>query len=458
MRARSTSVLAVVLTVCFGALTLSPSPGSAAGPPSIGGCQVFPADNVWNTRIDGLPIHPMSSAWVNSIGANTGLKADFGSGLWQGGLIGLPYTTVPGSQAPVNISFDYDDESDPGPYRIPPDAPLEGGGDRHVLLVDRDHCTLAEVFDATKVSDTTWTGGSGAVFDLNSNALRPATWTSADAAGLPILPGLVRYDGIAAGEINHALRFTVPRSQKSYLWPARHQAGSSTNTSLPPMGARFRLKSTVNVANYPPQVRVVLVALQRYGMFVADNGSAWYINGVPDERWDNDVLQQFRTIVGSQLEAVDESSLMVSPDSAQARSDGTTPGTSTPTPAVTTTPTPTPTATPGGSACSPRPPARVDVARSTAGRLDVTVTAGVGSGTPNNTLRALRFGTPSNATIEVSGQTVAANARVTLPAGTRQAHVSVQQTRAGQAVTVPLVIEDGCGDWPTFVGGGAQAF
>jgi hypothetical protein len=451
-------LLALGVTACFGAPALTPTSGNAAGLPSIGGCQVFPADNIWNVRIDTLPVHAMSGAWVNSIGANTGLKADFGSGLWQGEPIGIPFTTAPGGQAAVSIDFYYDDQSDPGPYRIPPDVPIEGGGDHHVLVVDRDRCLLTEVFDATKNSNTSWSAGSGAIFDLGSNALRPSTWTSADAAGLPMLPGLARYDEVAAGEIAHALRFTAPQTQKAFIWPARHQAGSSTNPNLPPMGARFRLKSSVNVSSYPAQIRVILVALQRYGMFLADNGSSWFINGVPDERWNNDTLQQLHAIVGNQLEAVDESSLMVSPDSAQARSGGAPSGTPTltPTPAgPTSTPTPTPRPS---QACAPRPPARVDVARGSAGRLDVTVTAGTGGGTTSNQLHGLRFGTLANATIDVSGQTIAGNARVALPAGSRQARFSVQQTRPGEAVTVPVVVEDDCGDWPTFVGGGRAAF
>jgi hypothetical protein len=437
------------LGTAVGLGVLMPASGSAAGPPSIGGCQVFPSDNVWNTRIDALPVHTMSNAWVNSIGATSGLKADFGSGLYHGAPIGIPYTTAPGSQAAVSIDFYYGDQSDPGPYRIPPDAPVEGGGDRHVLVVDRDRCLLSEVYDATKHSDMSWSAGSGAIFDLSSNALRPSTWTSADAAGLPMLPGLARYDEVAAGEIAHALRFTAPQTQTSFLWPARHEAGASSNPNLPPMGARFRLKSSVNVNSYPAQIRVILVALQRYGMILADNGSAWFISGVPDEQWNNGTLQQIRGIVGNQFEAVDESSLMVSPDSAQARAGGA--------PAGTTTPTATVAPTPGRS-CAPRPPARVDVTRAGTGRLDVTVTAGVGSGAASNSLHALRFGTPTNATVELAGQTVSGNARVTLSAGGRQARFSVQQTRPGQAATVPVVVEDDCGDWPTFVGGGAAAF
>ena len=301
-------------------LQVGPSEGQAAPAqtrPSVGECYIFPANNISNTRIDSLPVHARSDAWIASIGASTGLKADFGSGLYEGSPIGIPYTTAAGSQPEVSINFDYDDESDPGPYRIPPDAPIEGGDDRHVLVVDRDNCVLTEVFEATKHSPTSWSGGSGAIFDLNSNDLRPSGWTSADAAGLPILPGLARYDEIEAGEIAHALRFTARRSQKAYVWPARHYASDNTDPDLPPMGARVRLKANVDVSGYPPEMRIILLALQRYGMFLADNGSDWFISGAPDSRWNNDNLQQLRSIIGNHLEFVDASSLMVHPDSGE---------------------------------------------------------------------------------------------------------------------------------------------
>ena len=405
-----------------------------AGAPLIGGCQIFPADNVWNTRIDTLPVHARSDAWISSVGSSTGLKADFGSGLWHGAPIGIPYTTAPGSQPAVDISFYYPGQSDPGAYRLPPDAPIEGGSDDHVLVVDRDRCLLTEVFDATKLSDTSWEAGSGAFFDLGSNALRMDGWTSADAAGLPILPGLARYDEVAAGEIAHALRFTAQRTQGAYIWPARHEASSITDPNVPPMGARVRLKSSVNVSAYPAQVRVILTALQRYGMFLADNGSNWYMSGVPDERWNNDTLRQFASITGDMLEFVDESSLMVHPDSGQVRS-----------------PEPPP-------SCSPRPAARVEVARTVPGRLDATITPGVGPGAPNNRALALRFGAATNARILVNGQQIASGTRVPLPDGTTQARFAVERIRADQGATVPLVLEDQCGDWTTFVGGGTSAW
>lgn len=426
-------VASVVAPSSAAAPAAGPASAPAAAVPSIGGCQIFPADNIWNTRIDSLPVHARSDAWISSIGASTGLKADFGSGLWEGYPIGIPYTTAPGSQAPVSIDFYYGGQSDPGPYRIPSDAPVEGGSDHHVLVVDRDRCQLTEVFDATRHSATLWSGGSGAIFDLNSHALRPDGWTSADAAGLPILPGLARYDEIAAGEIAHALRFTAVTTQRAYVWPARHFASSNTNLNVPPMGARVRLKSSVNISGFSPEVRIVLLALQRYGMFLADNGSNWYISGAPDGRWNNDNLRQLRQIVGSNLEFVDSSSLMLHPDSGQVRS-----------------PEPPP-------SCSPRPAARVETSRQSAGRLGVTIAAGVGSGAPNNRVRALRFGTLSNARVLQNGQPVASGARVAWT-DSGPATFVVERVRSGQGVMVPLAVEDDCGDWSTFVGGGPSAF
>jgi len=273
--------------------------------------------------IDTLPLDPRSADYVASIGLETGLHPDFGAGLWNGGPIGIPYTTVPGTQPLVTVTFDYEDESDPGPYPIPPDAPIEGGpqsdGDRHVLVVDVDACRLYEMWYAWPQPDGSWHAGSGAVFDLNSHALRPDTWTSADAAGLPILPGLVRYDEVASGEIRHALRFTAAHTRAAHIWPARHHASSLTDPSIPPMGQRFRLRADFDISGYSPEVQVVLRALKRYGMFLADNGSNWYVSGVPDERWDNDTwVSELATVLGANFEAVDESACMIDPDSAQA--------------------------------------------------------------------------------------------------------------------------------------------
>jgi hypothetical protein len=286
---------------------------------STGACPMFPADNVWHADVAGLPIQARSTAWRNAIGATTGLKADFGSGTWNGGLIGIPWTSVGPGQARVGVTFDYADESDPGPYPVPRDAPVESGGDHHVLVVDRGDCTLNELFAATLQPDGSWTAGSGARWDLRSDALRPADWTSADAAGLPILPGLVRYEEVAAGHIDHAIRFTAPRTQRAYLWPARHQAGSSTDPNLPPMGAWFRLRADFDTSRLAPQARVVAEALKAHGMILADNGSSWYLSGAPDERWDNDGLRGLATITGNDLVAVDASSMMVNADSARRR-------------------------------------------------------------------------------------------------------------------------------------------
>ena len=298
---------------------------SAQTPPQLCGCPVFPADNIWNTRIDSLPLDGNSAAYIQTNGATSGLHPDFGAGLWDGGPIGIPYTVVTSAQPKVAVSFDYEDESDPGPYPIPADVAIEGGaqsgGDRHVLVLDRDNCVLYEMFSSYPQPDGSWEAGSGAVFDLRSHALRPAGWTSADAAGLPILPGLVRYDEVAAGEIKHALRFTAPGTRRQYVWPARHYASSLTETRYPPMGQRFRLRSSFNLSGFSSQTQVILRALQRYGMILADNGSAWFISGVPDERWDNDSLvSELRLVKGSDFEAVDASALMLQPDSGQVKS------------------------------------------------------------------------------------------------------------------------------------------
>ena len=293
----------------------------AAAQPTIGNCPVFPGDNIWNTRIDQLPVSPSSSTWVNTIGASSPLHPDFGSGLYNGGPIGIPYVTVPGTQTKYPATFTYQSESDPGPYAIPLNAPIEGGsastGDRHVISVDTDNCILYEIYDAFPQT-ASWQGGSGAIFSLWSDALRPATWTSADAAGLPIFAGLVRYDEIVAGTIHHAIRFTVPQTQRAYVWPARHYASSLTGAQYPPMGARFRLKAGFDISGFSPTNQIILTALKRYGMMLADNGSSWFISGAPDARWDNNDLHALTTIAGSNFEAVDVSPLMVDPNSGQA--------------------------------------------------------------------------------------------------------------------------------------------
>jgi hypothetical protein len=261
-------------------------------------------------------VHPQSAAWIASIGATAGLKADFGAGLWNGGPIGIPYTTVPGAQARVPVSFTYAGESDPGPYPIPADAPIEGGssstGDRHVLVVDRDACRLWELYSAyPQNGGTSWTAGSGATWDLNSNALRPLGWTSGDAAGLPILPGLVRYDEVAGGVIDHVIRFTAPRTANAYVWPASHKAATG-GASDPPMGAWLRLKASYDISGFSAQNQVILRALKKHGMVLADNGSALFMSGVPDAGWNNSDLNLLKTVPGSAFEVVDVAALKLS--------------------------------------------------------------------------------------------------------------------------------------------------
>src|SRR5689334_16962693 len=297
-----------------------------AQPPTIGpNCTVLPANNVWNTPIDQLPVHSSSDNWRNNIGASAPLHPDFGAAFWNGAPNGIPFITVPGTQTKYQATFQYADESDPGPYAIPLNAPIEGGssstGDRHAISIDTGNCILYELYSAYPQA-ASWQAGSGVIFDLKSNALRPAGWTSADAAGLPIQPGLARYDEVAAGEIRHALRFTASRTQKAYVWPARHYASSLTGTQYPPMGQRFRLKAHFDTSPFPADVQVILRALKKYGMILADNGSAWYISGEPNAGWNNDHLATLRNIPGSAYEAVDVSSLMIDPNSGQARQAG----------------------------------------------------------------------------------------------------------------------------------------
>ena len=307
--------------VTAGILTVAACVSAQTGP-VIGGCPALPADNILNTPIDKLPRDPNSAAYVAAIGADRTLFADFGSGLYRNAPIGIPFLVVPGSQRKVPVVFaPYSQESDPGPYPIPTSAPVEGGpqstGDRHVLVVDRDNCILYELFSAYPQTDGSWKAGSGAVFKLKSNALRPAGWTSADAAGLPILPGLVRYDEVASGEIRHAIRFTTPRTRRAYVWPATHFASTATDPKLPPMGQRFRLRKDFEITGFSPETKVILRALQKYGMILADNGSPWFISGAPDERWNNSRLRELRRVQGSDFEAVDTSALQP-PGSARA--------------------------------------------------------------------------------------------------------------------------------------------
>ena len=270
--------------------------------PTLGGCAMFPADNPWNRDVSNDPVDLKSDNYIASIGAATHLHPDFGSDPTYG----IPYVVVPGTQPLVPITFTaYGDQSDPGPYPVPPNAPVEAGSDAHVLTLDSGNCTLYEMYNASKdTRGSGWFADSGAVFDLNSNALRPEGWTSADAAGLPILPGLVRYDEVTAGAINHALRFTVVQSQKAYVHPATHYASNNTNANVPPMGLRVRLKASYNIASFTGGARVVLNALKKYGMIVADNGSNWYISGSTDTRWNDTDLNQLKTVPGGAFEVV----------------------------------------------------------------------------------------------------------------------------------------------------------
>jgi hypothetical protein len=278
---------------------------------------------VWHADVSHLPTLPNSGSYVGSIGTAAPVKADFGAGVWDGGPIGIPITYVPGGQPRVPVSFDYADDSDRGPYPIPRGALVEGGsaadGDRHVLVVDTGACKLYELWDAHPNPDGSWHAGSGAVFDLRGNGLRPAGFTSADAAGLPVVPGLVCYEEVAAGRIDHAIRVTVPHSQRRYLWPARHFASSSTDAALPPMGLRLRLKAGVDLAKLPAQARVIAQAMKTYGAIVADNGSAWYLSGAPDDRWNNDALRALASLRGADFEAVDTAGIMVTKDSGEYR-------------------------------------------------------------------------------------------------------------------------------------------
>jgi hypothetical protein len=241
---------------------------------------------------------------------------DFGSGEWDGGPIGIPYNLADADTPRFTLGFYYPDESDPGPYPIPPAPLIEWGSDHHLLVVDSSTCFLYEIYDAS-LSGTSWQGGSGAIWDLRSDALRPAGWTSADAAGLPILPGLVRYEEVAAGEIGHALRFTASDTN-GYVWPARHLTSDDEAPGVPPMGARFRLKASFDTAPFPPELQVILRAMQSYGIVLADNGSDWYVTGAPDERWENDMLHLLDVLTGNDLEAVDTSIMMIDPDSGRA--------------------------------------------------------------------------------------------------------------------------------------------
>lgn len=270
---------------------------------AIAGCPVFPASNPWNQRVDDRPVHPRSDAMVQAIGAADTVHPDFGSGTYEGRAIGIPYQVVAKTHKRTRVRFEYASESDRGPYPIPANPRVEGGSDRHMIIVQRGSCRLFELFAAER-RGRAWHAGSGAIFDLRSNRLRPEGWTSADAAGLPILAGLARYDEVARGEIRHALRFTVARTRNAFVFPARHAASDLTDPDLPAMGQRFRLKASVDISGMPRQARVVATALKRYGMLLADNGSNWYLSGAPHPKWDDDALRALKALRGADFEAV----------------------------------------------------------------------------------------------------------------------------------------------------------
>jgi hypothetical protein len=306
-------VLAIVMTrstrrADAGTLGGDSQPVKLGASASLGGKRLFPADSPWNQDISQEPVDPHSDTLIASIGKDRPLHPDFGTE-YQGAPNGIPYVVVDGNQKKVPITFRYADESDPGPYPVPSDAPIEGGprskGDRHVLVLDRDAWKLYELFSAYPEPGGGWKAGGGAIFDLKSNRLRPAGWTSADAAGLPILPGLVRYDEVVEQKaITHALRFTVVKTRRAYVSPATHFASPHKDASLPPMGMRVRLKSGFDLGGYPAEAQVILRALQTYGMFVADNGSNWFVSGAPDPRWNETAMRTLKKVKGRDFEVV----------------------------------------------------------------------------------------------------------------------------------------------------------
>ncbi len=311
---RPVIILGFVSALAAAALIVVPALVSARPLPGAPNCPVFPADNPWNQRVDRLPVAKGSARIIASIGPRDPVHPDFGSGLYTGEPIGIPFAVVSSRTRRVPVSFQYASESDRGPYPLPRGVPIEGGygssGDRHVIVVDRSSCKDYELFAAyPRDGGKRWTAGSGAIFNLRSDHLRPAGFTSADAAGLPILPGLARYDEVAAGQIDHALRFTAPCTAARYVYPARHEASTCHGSNLPPMGLRVRLKASVNISGLPYQARVVAQALKRYGMILADNGSPWFISGAPNRGWSNDALHLLDRLTGRDFEVVNTSSL-----------------------------------------------------------------------------------------------------------------------------------------------------
>jgi hypothetical protein len=308
MRMGMRRAAAAATLVVVAGLTAGAAAPEAAPLPSAPACPIFPAGNVWNQDISALPVASDSDTLITKIGLDTGLHPDFGS--YSG--YGIPYNTVPGSQRKVTVRFDYSSQSDNVGYPIPRRPRIEAGSDHHMLIVNSGTCKLYEMWNV-RHTRRGWRAGSGAVWKMTSNALRPDGWTSADAAGLPILPGLVRYPEVAAGVIDHALRFTAPQTRDAHIYPARHDAGSGSSASLPPMGLRVRLKASFDLSQLSPQARVVAVALQHYGMILADNGSPWYVSGVSNKQFNDDDLRTLNRITGRDLEVVDTSGLVNTP-------------------------------------------------------------------------------------------------------------------------------------------------
>ena len=458
-RQRTTGALALVVA----ASVLQFVPASEARPvPGAPACPMTPADSFWHTDVSALPVHGQSSTWVASVGTTAGLKADFGSGMWNGGPIGIPYTTVPGTQARVPVSFDYADESDPGPYPIPPNAPIEGGsasgGDRHVLVVDRDACRLWEMYSAyPQNGGTSWTAGSGATWDLRSNAMRPLGWTSADAAGLPILPGLVRYDEVAAGEIDHVIRFTAPRTAGAYVWPASHKAQTG-GASDPPMGAFFRLKASFDISGFSAQNQVILRALKKHGLVLADNGSSWFMSGAPDPGWNDDDLNRLRSVPGSAFEAVDVSARKVSSTSYAINGAG--PTTTTAPPSTTTTVPPSTTTTtavppPSGNLVA-NPGFESNLTGWGAGdnatslvRTCAVAHSGACSaeiGRKKTTGDAVMDDSPNSVSASTAGAVYAGSAWVNAPAG-RSVTLRIREYRGAKVVRSQTAVVTGTGSW-----------
>ncbi|MEA2685749.1 MAG: hypothetical protein QOE93_944 [Actinomycetota bacterium] len=467
----------VVAALALAATVLQAAPSGATPVPGAPACPTFPADSFWHADVSALPVHPQSSTWVASVGATAKLKADFGSGLWDGGPIGIPFTTVPGTQPRVPVTFDYADESDAGPYPIPANAPIEGGpaatGDRHVLAVDRDACRLWELYSAyPQNGGTSWTAGSGATWDLRSNAMRPLGWTSGDAAGLPILPGLVRRDEIAAGVIDHVIRVTAPRTANAYVWPASHKA-TTGGAADPPMGAWFRLRADFDISGFSAENQVILRALKKHGMVLADNGSSWFMSGAPDPGWNNDDLQGLRTVPGSAFEAVDVSSLKVSSTSYATTAGGgpvpTTTTTTTKPPATTTTTTKPPTTTtttkpPATTTTTTVPSANLVAnpgfesgltkwgtgnAQTTLVRTCTVAHGGSCSaqiGRQTSTGEAVLDDSPNSVGSSLAGARYSASAWVKAPTG-RAVTVRIREYRGSTVIQVHTIVATGTGGW-----------